>query len=99
MKTAINQMAMRRTDYAAFLDLGRDLGRSLFDGTSSAEDGKMTRARGLPGVGKVYNFNAWSHGIGARVGTIIAFFAAALRADRTDARPPQTTGPRPPFQT
>lgn len=85
MKTALNQMTVRRLDYLAFLDLAKDLGcvgvevrndlgRPLFDGIDPKEAGKMAQDRGLRllGMSEVYAFNSWSDDIRAKVDTIIA---------------------------
>lgn len=85
MKTALNQMTVRRLDYPAFLDLAQDLGcmgvevrndlgRPLFDGIAAEEAGAMARERGLRllGMSEVYAFNSWSEDIRASVGALIA---------------------------
>ena len=85
MKTALNQMTVRRLDYAAFLDLARDLGcigvevrndlgRPLFDGIAPERAGEMARDRGLRllGMSEVYAFNSWSPEIRAKVETLLA---------------------------
>lgn len=84
MKTALNQMTVRRLDYVAFLDLAKDLGcagvevrndlgRPLFDGLAPQEAGQMARDRGLRlfGMSEVYAFNSWSDDICAKVDTLI----------------------------
>jgi len=85
LKTALNQMTVRRLGYVPFLDLAQklgctgvevrnDLGRPLFDGIDPAEAGRMARDRGLRllGMSEVYAFNSWSDDIRLKVETIIA---------------------------
>lgn len=85
MKTALNQMTVRRLDFVSFLDLAQKLGcagvevrndleRPLFDGIGAEEAGDMVRSRGLRllGMSEVYAFNSWSDDIRAKVETIIA---------------------------
>ncbi|NIZ12568.1 TIM barrel protein [Phaeobacter sp. HF9A] len=85
MKTALNQMTVRRLGYTAFLDLAQalgcvgvevrnDLGRPLFDGLDAAEAGAMARDRGLRllGLSEVYAFNSWSDEIRTKVEALLS---------------------------
>lgn len=103
MKTALNQMTVRRLDYAGFLDLARDLGcagvevrndlgRPVFDGIDPARAGEMARDRGLRllGMSEVYAFNTWSDDIRGKVAAILA--AATASGTETISLIPRNDG-------